>query len=87
MLAMLMTLVFLAAAVLALATIAASFAKGLAAVSSVRRQLALCEEGRMATIRHERLMPARAAIILRTARRSSRPGATLAPQARRRAVA
>jgi hypothetical protein len=87
MLAMLLTIVFLAAAVLALATIAASFAKGFVAVSSMRRQLALCEEGRMVTIRHERAVPARAVVTLRAGRRPSRPASALAPQARRRAAA
>ena len=46
MLATLMTIAFAAAAVLALAVIAASLAKGFGAAASLRRQIALCSDER-----------------------------------------
>jgi hypothetical protein len=54
MFAALMTLAFAAAAVLALAVIAVSLATGFAAAASLRRQIALCEDERVVTIRHGR---------------------------------
>jgi hypothetical protein len=87
MLAAVSTLVFLAAAALATAVIAASLAKGLAAASSFRRQLALCEDVRFVTIRHERDGRARAVVTVRAARRPSRLVPAQSAQTRRRAAA
>ena len=56
MLATLMTIAFAAAAVLALAVIAASLAKGFAAAASLRRQIALCRDEREVTVRHGRTL-------------------------------
>ena len=52
MFATLLTLAFSAAAVLACAVIAASLAKGLAAATSLRQQLAQCSDERLVVIRH-----------------------------------
>ena len=56
MLATLMTIAFAAAAVLALAVIAASLAKGFAAAASLRRHIALCRDDREVTVRHGRAL-------------------------------
>ena len=87
MLAALLTPVLIAAALLALATIVVSLAKGFAAVSHLRRQLAAAGHSRMVTVRHERTVRARPVATVRAARRPSRPVPALAPQARRRVAA
>jgi hypothetical protein len=86
MLAVLLTLTFLAAAFLAGAVIAVSLAKGFAAASSLRGQLALCEQERWVTVRHQRAAPAK---VLATARtnRTLRAAATAPMRSRQRAAA
>lgn len=84
---MLLTIVFLAAAAMALGVIATSFAKGFAAVSSVRRELALGGDARVVTVRHGRTTRAPTAVTLRASRRQSRPAPVLAQAARQRVAA
>lgn len=81
-----LTLAFLAAAVLAAAVIAASLAKGFAAASSLRRQWGLCGDGRLVTIRHQRLAVIRGITPARASQRPARSPAVL-PQRRDRRVA
>lgn len=87
MIALLFTLAFIAAAVLALATIAASFAKGLAAASELRQQLALCADTRMITVRHRDAVRQRPVIAMRPLRRSTRPMSAPVAPARRTVAA
>jgi hypothetical protein len=87
MFAMFVTLAFLAIVGLAMAVITASLAKGFAAVSMLRRQLALADEVRMVTVRHERPIRARPTATVRPSRRALRPAPALAAPARQRAVA
>ena len=87
MLAALLIPLLLAAALLAVATIAASLAKGIAAVSLLRRRLADASDSRAVTIRHERLVRVRQVATVRAARRPSRPVPVLAPPAPRRVAA
>ena len=72
MLAMLLTLAFTAVAALAIAVISASFAKGFAAVTVLRRQIALCNSERTVTVRHGRTARARP-VAMRVSRRPIRP--------------
>jgi len=87
MLAALFFPLLLVVAFLAVATIAASFAKGFIAVSALRRELAAAGDSRAVTIRHGRVIGARAVSTVRAGRRLSRPAPALAPKARRRAAA
>ena len=87
MLATLLTLAFLAAATLAAAVIATSLAKGFAAASSLRRQLAVCEDVLWVTVRHERAAPVRGIIPARVSPRSVRPAVSLPHRPARRAAA
>ena len=82
-----LTLTFLAAAVLAAAVIAASLAKGLAAASSLRRQLVLCHDERLVTIRHQRLAVIRGITPARASQRPARSPAALPQRRGRRAAA
>jgi len=75
MLAPLLTFAFMAAAGLALGTIAASLAQGLAAASSLRRQLDRCGDTRMVVVRQERDVCAQWAVAARTAPLPIRPSA------------
>src|SRR5690348_72277 len=86
MLATFLTLAFLSATLLAGAVIAVSLAKGFAAASSLRRQLALCEQERWVTVRHQRAAPAK---VLATARtnRTVRAAVTAPMRSRQRAAA
>jgi hypothetical protein len=72
MLATLLTFTFLAIAALAMAVIAVSLAKGIAAAATLRQQLALCGDARSATVMHERTR-ARPVITARAIRRPVRP--------------
>ena len=72
MLATLLTLAFTAAAVLAIAVISTSFAKGLAAWTMLRQQIALCEGERTVTVRHQRMIHAQQ-VTMRGSRRPLRP--------------
>ena len=72
MLAILLTLAFTAAAVLAIAVIFASFAKGVAAWATLRQQIALCEGKRTVTVRHQRMIHAQQ-VTMRGSRRPLRP--------------
>jgi hypothetical protein len=83
---MLATLLFLAIAGLAIAVIGASLAKGMAAASVLRRQLALCGDVRMVTVRHERIR-ARPAAMARPSRRPARPAPVPAVRPRQRVAA
>jgi hypothetical protein len=56
MLAALMTIAFAATAILAIAVITASLAKGFAAAAALRRQIALCPDERVVTVRHGRAL-------------------------------
>ena len=87
MLATLLTVAFLAVAALAGATIAASFAKGLAAVSVLRRELALCDDTVMVSVKHGRATRAPAVATLRPARRAVRVASAVSTPARRRVAA
>lgn len=90
MLAALMIIAFTAAAILTTTVIAISLVKGFAAAASLRRQIALCDDERVVTVRHGRALahpfaehgfsPARAS------RRKVRPFAHL-PAGQRRLVA
>lgn len=86
MLATLSTLAILAAAVLAIAVIAASLAKGVAAATMLRRRLALCGDVRTVTVRHERTR-ARPVATVRSSRRPLRPAPALAAPIRQRVAA
>lgn len=86
MLATLMTFAFLAAATFATGVICASLAKGFAAATILRRQLALGDEARTITVRHEQSR-ARTAVMARTSRRVIRPGPVLAARSRQRVAA
>ena len=86
MLAPLLTVVFLAATALAGAVIAVSLAKGLAAASSLRRQLAVCSDERLLTVRHQRVVALRVAPT-RVAQRPVRSPAALPHRPARRAAA
>jgi hypothetical protein len=83
MLATFLTFAFLAAAVLATAVIAASFAKGLAAASSLQRQLAACGDVCTVTVRHQRDGRVQAIPAMRAVRRPGRPVAAPVPVRRR----
>ncbi len=84
MIATLSTPVFIAAALLAVAVIRVSLAKGFAAATMLRRQLILCRDVRTVTVRRER---ARACpvVMARPTRRPVRPAPAL--PARRRVAA
>ena len=69
MLATLMTLAFVAAGLLAAAVISASLAKGFAAASMLRQQLALRSDVRTVMVRQERARPH----FVATARSPRRP--------------
>jgi hypothetical protein len=87
MFAMFVTLAFLAIAGLAMAVITASLAKGFAAASMLRRQLALVDDVQMVTVRRERPSRVRLTATVRPSRRALRPAPALAAPARQRAVA
>jgi len=72
MLATLLTLAFLATAILATVVVAASLAKGLAAATSLRQQLALVGGMRTVTVRHQRVVRRAVPITARTPRRPRR---------------
>jgi hypothetical protein len=78
MLATILTLAFIVTAAMSVAVIAASLAKGVAAVAMLRRQLALAADQRLVIIRHERAARARPVTQVRAPRRSIRPGPGLA---------
>jgi hypothetical protein len=86
MLATLSTLVFLGAATLAAAVISVSLAKGFAAASMLRRQLAFCDDVRTVTVRHERVR-ARLAPTARAPRRPVWLAPALVAPARQRVAA
>ena len=86
MLASLSTFLFLSAAVLAVAVISASLAKGFAAVAMLRQQLALGSDVRTVTVRHERAR-ARPLATARAPRRPVRLAPVLAARWRRRVAA
>jgi len=86
MLAMLLTLTFLAAAVMAVAVISASLAKGFAAATGLRRQLALCSDLRIVTVGHEHAR-VRAVATARSPRRPVRQASLVAIRARQRVAA
>jgi hypothetical protein len=83
MLATFLTLAFLTAAMLATAVIAASLAKGLAAASSLRRQLAASGDVRVVTVKHQRAPRSQPAIAIRSGRRPVRLAIAPAPAHRR----
>jgi len=87
MIAALLAPVLVVAAFLAVATIAASLVKGFAAVTLLRRELAMTGDSRAVTIRHGRIVGARAVSTVRAGRRVSRPAPAPAQQPRRRAAA
>ena len=87
MLAPLMTFAFLAAAALAAAVIAASLAKGFAAASFLRRQLAACGDEQWVTVRHQRATVVSGVIPVRVSQRPIRSAAPLLHRPARRAAA
>ena len=87
MLAPLFAFAVMAAAGLALCTIAASLAQGLAAASSLRQQLDLCGDTRMVVVRQERDARARWAVAGRTASLPIRPSAPFRSRLPTRAAA
>lgn len=87
MLATLMTFAFLAVAALAVAVIAASLAKGFAAASFLRRQLAVCGNERLVTVRHQRATVVSGVIPARVSQRPVRSAAPLLHRPARRAAA
>lgn len=86
MLATLMTLTFLAVAALAMAVISASLAKGLAAATALRQQLAHCGDARNVTIRHDERTRPCPMVTARVLRRPAR-AAALPVQLRQREAA
>ena len=86
MLATFLILAFLAVGTLAVAVISASLAKGFAAASMLRRQLALCNDVRTVTVRHERTRT-RPVTMARSPRRPVRPAPAFAAPARQRVAA
>ena len=87
MIAALLIPLLIVVAILATATIAASLAKGLAAASALRRELATVGDSQVVTVRHERVIGPRALSTGRAGRRVSRPAPVLAMQPRQRAAA
>ena len=87
MLATLMTFAFLAATGLAAAVIAAALAKGFAAAPFLRRQLAVCGDERLVTVRHQRAASISGVIPARVSQRPVRSAAPLLHRPARRAAA
>ena len=90
MLAVAMTVGFLAIAVLIAVSLKASLAQGMAAMAALRREGAACETDRMVTVRsYSTSAPSRAAAIAAVSGRPSRRAAssTGQPQRERRLAA